>query len=166
MSGRATTEASGWVGDVPLNASLEQRLQRLCDAFSQSPFCQLIGLRMVVVEGEIQAQLHMQPSLIGNVAYEILHGGVAASVLDSIGGIAAMGEIYRRNEGELPEQFSKVSRLATLDMRVDYLRPGRGTEFVATAQVLRMGRKGCTMRMDMRDHQGELIATGIAAYGY
>ncbi len=166
MSVRDSGDGTGWVGDVALNASLEQRLQRLCDAFNQSPFCKLIGLNMQVVHGEIQAVLDMQPSLIGNVAYEILHGGVAASVLDSIGGIVAMGEIYRRNEGELIEQISKVSRLATIDMRVDYLRPGRGHEFVATAQVLRMGRKGCIMRMDMVDHEGQLIATGTAAYGY
>lgn len=29
----------------------------------------------------------MHPNLIGNVAYEILHGGVAATLLDSLGGV-------------------------------------------------------------------------------
>ncbi len=40
----------------------------------------------------------MQDYLIGNVAFQILHGGVAATVLDSIGGIVAMGScIKKRN---------------------------------------------------------------------
>ncbi len=155
-----------WVGDVPADTPLTERLQQLCDAFNQSAFCALLGVNMVLEDGQIQARIDMRPELIGNAAYQILHGGVAASVLDSIGGISAMAELYRRNDDDLTEQLRKVARLATIDMRIDYLRPGRGQHFVATAQVLRMGRKGCTMRMDMIDQDGALIATGIAAYAY
>ncbi|MEG2723991.1 MAG: hotdog domain-containing protein, partial [Acinetobacter sp.] len=82
--------------------------------------------------------------------FQILHGGVAATILDSIGGIAAMGELYKKAEAEeLPDTINKVTRLATVDMRVDYLAPGRGKYFIAHAETLRLGRKGCTMRMTL-----------------
>ncbi len=43
-------------------------------------------------------------------------------------------------------------------MRVDYLAPGRGKYFIARAEVLRLGRKGCTMRMTMVNDEDKAIA--------
>lgn len=51
-------------------------------------------------------------------------------------------------------------------MRVDYLAPGRGKYFIARAEVLRLGRKGCTMRMTMANDEDKQIAAGIASYAY
>lgn len=51
-------------------------------------------------------------------------------------------------------------------MRVDYLAPGRGKYFIARAEVLRLGRKGCTMRMTMVNDEDKQIAAGIASYAY
>lgn len=122
---------------------------------------------MRVVNGQIQAYIQMQPHLIGNMQYQILHGGSTATVLDSVGGIIAMAELYKKASKETFEQVSlQAARLATLDIRVDYLKPGRGEYFIATAEALRMGRKGCTMRMNMVNDQDELIATAIASYAY
>ncbi|BDE24908.1 hypothetical protein OCUAc20_34080 [Acinetobacter baumannii] len=56
--------------------------------------------------------------------------------------------------------------MATVDMRVDYLAPGRGKYFIARAEVLRLGRKGCTMRMTMVNDEDKAIAAGIASYAY
>ena len=105
--------------------------------------------------------------MVGNVAFQILHGGVAATILDSVGGIVAMGELYKRTEpDDLPDTIKKVTRLATIDMRVDYLTPGRGKYFIARAETLRLGRKGCTMRMTMVNDEDKPIATAIASYAY
>ena len=123
-------------------------------------------MQMRVVNDEIEGYIEMQPFLIGNVAFQILHGGVAATLLDSIGGIVAMGELYKRAEPDQPDTLKKVSRLATVDMRVDYLAPGRGQYFIAKAETLRMGRNGCTMRMTMVNDEGKAIATAIASYAY
>ncbi len=139
---------------------------QLCTAFNKSPFLHHCGMVMRVVDGEIKGFVDMSPHLIGNVAFQILHGGVAATLLDSIGGIVAMGEIYCHAKGELKDRIRQVSRLATTDMRVDYLALGRGTQFVATAHALRMGRKGCTMRMNLHNNEHRLIATATASYAY
>ena len=124
-------------------------------------------MKMSVIDGQIEARVDMASNLIGNVAFQILHGGVAATLLESIGGISAMAELYKKATAEdLAETSKKVSRLATVDMRVDYLAPGRGQYFVARAETLRLGRKGCTMRMTMVNDEGKAIATAIASYAY
>lgn len=140
--------------------------KQLCKAYNQSPFVKFIGMKMRVEDGQIKGFIDMEANLIGNVAFKILHGGVAATMLDSIGGIVAMAEIYKSGKGELADRIRQVTRLATTDMRVDYLAPGRGNYFIATAETLRLGRKGCTMRMNVHNDEQKLIATGIATYVY
>ena len=161
-----------WTGSINLAlASTDENFSeivfnQLCKSFNKSPFFYHCGMTMRVVDGEIKGFVDMNPNLIGNVAFQILHGGVAATLLDSIGGIVAMGEIYCQGKGELKDRIRQVSHLATTDMRVDYLAPGRGTQFIATAEALRMGRKGCTMRMNLHNNESKLIATATASYVY
>ncbi len=164
-----TDVTKSWTGNVDLNSNIQigTLLDNIAQAFNESPFYQYNGMRMVVVGDQIEARVDMTSNLIGNVAFQILHGGVAATLLDSIGGISAMGELYKRATPEdMAETSKKVSRLATVDMRVDYLAPGRGQRFVARAETLRLGRKGCTMRMTMVNDEGKAIATAIASYAY
>lgn len=161
-----------WTGSINLAlASTDENFSeivfnQLCKSFNKSPFFYHCGMTMRVVDGEIKGFVDMNLNLIGNVAFQILHGGVAATLLDSIGGIVAMGEIYCQGKGELKDRIRQVARLATTDMRVDYLAPGRGTQFIATAEALRMGRKGCTMRMNLHNNESKLIATATASYVY
>lgn len=162
-----TQAEKSWTGNIELGSDVDVLLNKLCDAFNGSPFYAYCGMQMHVVEGQIEACVEMKKDLIGNVAFQILHGGVAATILDSIGGITAMGELYKKaNSEELDETSKKVSRLATVDMRVDYLAPGRGQYFTARAETLRLGRKGCTMRMTLINDEGKAIATAIASYAY
>jgi uncharacterized protein (TIGR00369 family) len=161
-----------WTGAINLaQATTEENFpelvfNQLCKAFNKSPFFYHCGMEMRVVDGEIKGFVDMNPNLIGNVAFQILHGGVAATLLDSIGGIVAMGQIYCHGKGELKDRIRQVARLATTDMRVDYLSPGRGTQFIATAEAMRMGSKGCTMRMSLHNQNQKQIAIATASYVY
>lgn len=158
-----------WTGLVSSYSKehIEVVLEQLCEGFNTSQFFAHNGMKMRVVNQKIEAYVEMNPQLIGNMAYQILHGGVAATMLDSIGGLEAMSELYRQGNEQDAEQIAhKVSRLATLDMRVDYLAPGRGQYFIARADTLRLGRKGCTVRMNLENDEGRLIATAIASYAY
>lgn len=164
---QAAARSRQWTGNLPMEQKLDKVLQHLCDSFNGSPFFAFNQMKMVVDNHDIKCVLDMDQHLIGNVAFQILHGGVSATLLDSIGGIVAMAEIYKRaSKEEATEMLRKITRLATIDMRVDYIAPGRGNRFTGTAEVLRMGRKGCTMRMNMHNDEGKLIATGIASYAY
>ena len=158
-----------WTGNLQFGSKVDLNvvLNQLIQVFNTSPYFAYNEMQMRVVDGQIQGYIEMKPNLIGNISFQILHGGVSATLLDSIGGIVAMAELYNRAEpDQMAETLKKVSRLATVDMRVDYLAPGRGHHFIATAEVLRMGRKGCTMRMNMVNDEGKAIATGIASYAY
>ncbi len=158
-----------WTGNIQLGTKVDLSvvLSQLVQVFNGSPYLAHNQMIMRVVDDQIEGYIEMKPNLIGNISFQILHGGVAATLLDSIGGIVAMGELYRLAEpDQMAETLKKVSRLATVDMRVDYLSPGRGQFFIAKAEVLRMGRKGCTMRMSMLNDEGKAIAVGIASYAY
>ena len=102
----------------------------------------------------------MRPELIGNPARQILHGGVISATLDVAGGFAIMLSLAAEMTG-IPTSFPKMG---TVDLRVDYLRPGRGKHFVATARIVRKGSRIAVTHMELHNDAGELIATGGAAY--
>ncbi len=102
----------------------------------------------------------MRPELVGNPARQILHGGVISATLDVAGGFAIMLSLAADMTG-IPTTFPNMG---TIDLRVDYLRPGRGKHFVATARIVRKGKRIAVTHMELHNDAGELIATGGAAY--
>ena len=102
----------------------------------------------------------MRPELVGNPKRQILHGGVISATLDVAGGLAIMLSLADEMDGT-PETFPNMG---TIDLRVDYLRPGRGKHFIATARVVRRGKRIAVVHMELHNDEGELIATGGAAY--
>ena len=102
----------------------------------------------------------MRPELVGNPTRQILHGGVISATLDVAGGFAIMLQLATEMTA-IPTSFPKMG---TIDLRVDYLRPGRGRHFVATARIVRKGSRIAVTHMELANDAGELIATGSAAY--
>ena len=103
----------------------------------------------------------MRPELVGNARRGILHGGVISAVLDATGGYAIMLALAKE-----PKPGEKLSfpNIGTIDLRVDYLRPGRGKHFIATGRVVRLGNRIAVTHMELANDEGELISTGAAAY--
>lgn len=58
----------------------------------------------------------------------------------------------------------RYSRLGTIDLRVDYLRPGLGKHFTASAEVVRLGGRVGSTQMRLVNDEDTLIATAAAAY--
>jgi uncharacterized protein (TIGR00369 family) len=160
------------VTDVAALQAKQERLQalqmQLMNGFNLTPFNQHIGARIVsVTETEVRAEIAMQPCLVGNVFKQILHGGVIATLLDNVGGVAAMTAAYARLKGEpREEKMRRMGQLGTIDMRIDYLRPGRGEQFTAIGRVVRVGSKICATQMELRNEQDVLIATGNAVFHF
>ena len=144
---------------------LRERMQM---GFNMIPFNQVIGLQITDISLErVAAEFAMKPQLIGNMTHQILHGGVIATALDTIGGAMAMSAVYAALKGIPKEERTlRILKLATLDMRVDYLKPGRGKLFTVSASVLRVGKKVCVTRMELENEDRELIAVGTAPYMY
>ena len=110
-------------------------------------------------------RFEMRPELIGNFNRGNLHGGVISTVLDAMGGMVVWAEIMKKMEDQSFEEISKqFSKIGTIDMRVDYLRPGLGKYFIATGTNLRIGNKVSVTRMELHDDKGILIAVGTGSY--
>lgn len=145
-------------------------LERLKVSFDGTPFVKLVGMELTEADNEhVKARFDMKPELVGNVFQQILHGGVIATALDMVGGIMGVVAVYQRMaEDKVPkeERYQRLARLGTIDMRVDYLQPGRGQHFEATATLLRVGRKVFVTRMELRNENNELLAAGTGTYLY
>jgi uncharacterized protein (TIGR00369 family) len=139
----------------------------LVDIFEQQiVFNQLVGLKIASVRpGDVRGTVAMRPELVGHAAYGRLHGGVISSALDAMGGLALLVALAERHPHENLEQVThRYARLATIDLRVDFLRPGQGLHFVAMAEVSRLGGRVGSTQMRLVNDEGTLIATAAAAY--
>ena len=126
------------------------------------PFNKVLGLRLESMDPKApKLAFDMRPELVGNARRGILHGGVISAVLDATGGFAIMLALAKE-----PKPGEKLSfpNMGTIDLRVDYLRPGRGKHFVSTAKVVRLGNRIAVTHMELANDEGELISTGAAAY--
>ncbi len=54
--------------------------------------------------------------------------------------------------------------MGTIDLRVDYLRPGRGERFTATSTLLRAGNKVAVARVELHN-EAQVYASATATYG-
>ena len=107
-------------------------------------FNQVLGLKITSLRPDgVAGRIDMKPELVGHYAYNRVHGGVISAGLDAMGGLAVM---------------------ATIDLRIDYQRPGIGSHFELRAEVLRLGSRVATTRMEFLGPDGQIMSAGAAAY--
>ncbi len=146
-----------------LTEEVQQAIHRM---FERIPFNQVVGLKLGELSKErVTLNLPMKPELIGNFMQGILHGGVIATVLDVAGGAMALIAAAERYHGlPVAERLSRLAKLGTIDLRIDYLTPGRGEHFVAQAVTLRSGKKIAVIRTELHGADGTLVAVGTGTY--
>ena len=129
-------------------------------------FNQVLGLKILHLEADrAVGRIDMKPELIGHYAHQRLHGGVISAALDAMGALAVMAAIGARHMHESPEQrLHRFGKLGTIDLRVDYLRPGVGSHFTLRAEVLRLGSRVASTRMEFFGADGQLMSSAAAAY--
>ncbi|MBR9985514.1 MAG: thioesterase family protein [Desulfosarcina sp.] len=130
------------------------------------PFNRLLGLSVTSLDSDGGAMaFSMREDLIGNVFHRTLHGGVISSVLDAVGGLTASASLMVRAAGLSDEKVKAMfAQVGTIDLRVDYLRPGRGERFTASGRIMRSGRKVAVVRMEMHNEEALLVAVGTGTY--
>ncbi len=130
-------------------------------------FNQTLGLRLTEIapEGRVSARIGMRHALVGHFAYNRIHGGVISAALDAIGSAAVMAALAAKHMDEPPaKRLERFAKLGTIDLRIDYLRPGIGEFFTIHAECLRVGSRVGTSRMEFRGPDGTLMSAGAAAY--
>ena len=129
-------------------------------------FNQLLGLKVTsIAPQQVVARIDMRPELVGHYAYNRIHGGVISAGLDAMGGLAVMAAIGARHMDEPPlQRLHRFSKLGIIDLRIDYLRPGISERFELRAEVMRLGSRVASTRMEFLGADGKLMSTGAGAY--
>lgn len=129
-------------------------------------FNRLLGFEILLEDlNNPRIKMQMNEDLIGNHYYKILHGGAISSILDTAGGLIALIGVLKKFQGNSFEELAeRLSKISTVDLRVDYLRPGKGKYFIASGNVIRTGNKVSVIRMELRNDNEELIAVGTGTY--
>ncbi|MCL1143491.1 thioesterase family protein [Shewanella gaetbuli] len=151
-----------------MTTAVQQKiLQQVADIFDNHvPFHNLLGLdiKRYDING-VEVVINMKPELIGNIHHNILHGGVTATLLDVVGGLTVFaGLVASKDDWKIEELQQRLTTLGTIDMRIDYLRPGRGEVFTGTGSVIRSGNRVSVCRMELHNEQGTHIAFGTGTY--
>ncbi len=129
-------------------------------------FNQVLGLKITsLAPALVTGRIDMRPELVGHFSFNRIHGGVISAGLDAMGGLAVMAAIGARHMDELPlQRLHRFSKLGTIDLRIDYLRPGISEHFELRAEVLRLGSRVASTRMEFLAADGKLLSTGAGAY--
>lgn len=146
------------------SAEFQQTMRQIME--ERIPFCRVIGLKLRSFDPDRpEMQFAMREDLIGNFAQGMLHGGVIAAALDSVAGFAVglkLAHLHTRQD--LMAQLQEFGRVSTIDLRIDFLQPGRGKSFIASADVTRLGKRVANVQMALHNDEGTRIATGSAAF--
>ncbi len=134
--------------------------------YTVMPFNKHLGITVLeVTEDSAKISINMADELVGNMAHGILHGGVTSSILDVVGGIAVTsGMLNNLDSDDINEMLKRISKLGTIDMRVDFLKPGWGETFIASSELVRLGKRVAVTRMEVHNQDDVLIAMATASY--
>lgn len=130
------------------------------------PFNHVVGLELVSVTADgASMAVDNRPELANNPRSGVLHGGVISSLLDTVGGFSALSAlVFEKGLDTLESVVGAFEQFGTVDLRIDYLRPGIGDRFVGTGKVMRSGRRIAVTRMELVNEVGVLLATGTGTY--
>ena len=133
--------------DVSKPASLQEWMERI-------PHQSAIGFALIETGADFAVgRIPYRGSLVGNPANGVVHGGIVTTLLDTVGGMAALAR-----QGEFLV-------MATLDLRIDYLRPSTpGEDLVARVECYKLTRniaftRGFAFNADPNDPLASMSAT-------
>jgi uncharacterized protein (TIGR00369 family) len=125
--------------------------RELAQRLRQSNAGRLFGFELEAAEGG-RAVLRMQVSAKHKQVHRVVHGGILAALADTAGGLASYTVVPRG------------TRIATLEMKINYLEAvDRGT-LMAEARVLRKGRNFIVVDCDVLDADGRLAAKALMTF--
>lgn len=150
-----------------INTKDETFMETLKRFWEEMPFNQFLGM---VIENFDEKNLSlvftMKDEFIGNnLNGKQLHGGVIASIIDTTGGmLASISEVKKRLATPTGRSQNVFNKGGTIDLRVDYLRPGVGKTFEASGTVVKHGTNVIVTKMELKNDRESLIALGMGTY--
>jgi uncharacterized protein (TIGR00369 family) len=119
------------------------------------PFNAFLGIKLLSLEpGVCKLSIPFRQELIGDVRRGALHGGVISTLIDTCGGFAVWS-------------MCKVTdKIATIDLRVDYLKPAISADLIAEARVRLLGNRvgNASTIIFMSGEPNQVVAEGRSVY--
>lgn len=119
------------------------------------PFDRFLGLVVEEIRpGYARLRMPFRPEFIGDPRRPALHGGLISMLVDTCGGSAVWASCSVRD------------RVATIDMRVDYLRPADPADLIAVGEVKLLGNRvgNATVQIFSAAKPDVVIAEGRGVY--
>jgi len=131
---------------------LARRAEReLARRLRESNTARLFGFELDAVEpGRAVVRMPVRPR--HRQVHGVVHGGILAALADTAGGLAAY------------MSAPKGTRMATVEMKINYLEPVEKGTLAAEARVLRLGRNLVVVEADVRDESRKLVAKALMTF--
>ena len=128
---------------------------RIGSAIEALPHNAKLGIRTIeIAPGRCTTYIEFRPELVGDPRRGVLHGGVVTTLIDATAGAAVYAAI------------PAGTALATLDMRIDYLKPAEPHKrLYASAELYRLTRRIAFVRASAyQDDPGNQVAHCAASF--
>lgn len=100
------------------------------------PYARFLGLRVELAGDEMTAVLPFAQHLVGNPILPALHGGVIGAFME----MTALAQL------SLARPALRIPK--TIDITIEYLRPGRAQETYARATLRKIGRRVANVQVE------------------
>src|SRR6185436_7964273 len=128
----------------------DEGLARARAAFANVAYAKFLGLELCEIKsGVVSVCLDVRDELKQNLG--VVHGGAVASLIDTASAFAIL------------TRLASDERVTTTDLTIHYLRPITGGRLVATARIVRGGRRVFVVNVEV-DNQDRLVATAVTGY--
>jgi acyl-CoA thioesterase len=114
-------------------------------------FNQLVGLRLVRLHKDgVTIACALRPELMNGAG--VVHGGVTATLADVAVGMA------------LARHLGRPRAAATVEMKINYLRPVAHGKITARSHLVKVGARLCCGRVEIFDGDKRPIAAALITY--
>jgi len=118
----------------------------------ESPYQRLLGIQLVrAEEGLVEIRLPFREDFLRLDGSDWFHGGIVSALAD-IAGAYAVVTVGGEDAG------------ATIDLRIDWLKPARKGDLLVTGRVVKTGRTICVADIEVRDAASALVAVARGTF--
>jgi acyl-CoA thioesterase len=125
--------------------------EKLKQFLQEIPFNAHVGLKLVRMHKDgVTIECRLRPELMNGAG--VLHGGVTATLADVAVGMALARHLFRPRAA------------ATVEMKVNYLRPVAQGKITARSHLVKVGSRLCCGRVEIFDAEKRPVAAALITY--
>ncbi len=135
---------------------LQNNFQLIKTTFEETiPMHKFLGLKIELLEKSfVRISVPFKKELVGDFRNNRWHGGGIATVMDSVGGVIGATHFTSLDD-----------KIATIDLRIDYLRGAEPEAIMVEGKIIRFGNRILVARMKAFQND-RLIAEGKGVYNF